>query len=124
MHLLLIIKLLKTDEDIETEFPLENFPTPAELWKRYKKLHNIKDTEESLVLQPYYVDGSTKEPRYYQVEAINRTIEAVAKGQKRILLVMATGTGKTVYYFSNHMAFMEGKSCEKNSISCRQKYIS
>lgn len=92
-------KVALDGEDIETEFPLENFPTPTELWKRYKQLHNIKDSEEKLVLQPYYVDGSTKEPRYYQVEAINRTIEAVAKGQKRILLVMATGTGKTYTTF-------------------------
>lgn len=92
-------KVADEDEDTETEFPLEHFPTPEELWKRYKKLHNIKDSEEKLVLQPYYVDGSTKEPRYYQVEAINRTIEAVAKGKKRILLVMATGTGKTYTTF-------------------------
>jgi type I restriction enzyme R subunit len=92
-------KVATEGEDTETEFPLEHFPTPAELWKRYKQLHNITDSEEKLVLQPYYVDGSTKEPRYYQVEAINRTIEAVAKGQKRILLVMATGTGKTYTTF-------------------------
>ncbi len=92
-------KMAKADEEIETEFPLESFPVPVELWRRYKKLHNITDAEESLVLQPYYIDGSTKEPRYYQVEAINRTIEAVAKGQKRILLVMATGTGKTYTTF-------------------------
>jgi type I restriction enzyme, R subunit len=92
-------KTATDNEETETEFPLENFPSPAELWKRYKKFHNIKDKEEELVLQPYYVDGSNKEPRYYQVEAINRTIEAVAKGQKRILLVMATGTGKTYTTF-------------------------
>jgi type I restriction enzyme, R subunit len=76
-----------------------HFPSPKELWMRYKKMHNIKEKEEELVLQPYYSDGSSKEPRYYQVEAINRTIEAIAKGQKRILLVMATGTGKTYTTF-------------------------
>lgn len=92
-------KVAEGGEDIETEFPLENFPGPAELWQRYKKMHNILEKEEALVLQPYYEDGSAKEPRYYQVEAINRTIEAVAKGQKRILLVMATGTGKTYTTF-------------------------
>lgn len=92
-------KVAADGEDIETEFPLENFPSPQELWKRYKKMHNIKDTEEELVLQPYFADGSNKEPRYYQVEAINRTIEAVARGDKRILLVMATGTGKTYTTF-------------------------
>lgn len=92
-------KVAVDGEEIETEFPLENFPSPEELWKRYKKMHNIKEDEEQLVLQPFYSDGSNKEPRYYQVEAINRTIEAVARGEKRILLVMATGTGKTYTTF-------------------------
>lgn len=86
-------------EDIESEFELNCFPSPTELWERYKKYHNIQDKDEDLVLQPYYFDGSGKEPRYYQIEAINRTIEAVANGQKRILLVMATGTGKTYTTF-------------------------
>ncbi len=84
-------------EDIETEFPLDQFPSPDIIWKRYKKKHNI--VEEELVLQPYHDDASGKEPRYYQTDAINRTIEAVAKGQKRVLLVMATGTGKTYTTF-------------------------
>lgn len=92
-------KVAAEGEDIETEFPLEHFPSPKELWERYKKMHNISDKDEELVLQPFYSDGSTKEPRYYQVEAINRTLEAVARGQKRILLVMATGTGKTYTTF-------------------------
>jgi type I restriction enzyme R subunit len=92
-------KVAADGEEIEIEFPLEQFPSPKELWERYKKLHNISDKDEDLVLQPFYSDGSTKEPRYYQIEAINRTMEAVAKGQKRILLVMATGTGKTYTTF-------------------------
>lgn len=86
-------------EDTETYFDMDSFPTPQELWIRYKKFHHIKDEEEGLVLQPYHSDGSAKEPRYYQTDAINRTVEAVAKGQKRILLVMATGTGKTYTTF-------------------------
>jgi type I restriction enzyme R subunit len=86
-------------EDIECEFPLESFPSPAELWKRYKKHRNIKDDEEELVLEPYHLDAYGKEPRYYQIEAINRVLEAIAKGQKRLLLVMATGTGKTYTTF-------------------------
>ena len=86
-------------EDIETEFPHESFPTPQVLWQRYKTYRGIEDANESLVLQPYHIDPSGKEPRYYQVEAINRTIEAVANKQKRILLVMATGTGKTYTTF-------------------------
>jgi type I restriction enzyme R subunit len=84
-------------EDIETEFPLTAFPSPDVLWNRYKKKHCIAD--EDLVLQPYHDDGSGKEPRYYQIEAVNRTIEAIARGQKRVLLVMATGTGKTYTTF-------------------------
>lgn len=92
-------KVAGEDEEIETEFPMEHFPGPKQLWERYKKMHNIREEEEELVLQPYYNDGSNKEPRYYQIEAINRTIEAVARGDKRILLVMATGTGKTYTTF-------------------------
>ncbi|OPL12673.1 MAG: restriction endonuclease [delta proteobacterium ML8_D] len=86
-------------EDIETEFPLENFPPPNTLWQRYKLFRGIEEKEESLVLQPYHDDSSGKEPRYYQVEAINRVVEAVAKGRKRVLIVMATGTGKTYTTF-------------------------
>jgi type I restriction enzyme R subunit len=84
---------------IEHELPLSAFPSPAELWQRYKTYRNITDSQEALVVEPYYEDGSGKAARYYQSEAINRTIEAVARGQKRLLLVMATGTGKTYTTF-------------------------
>ncbi len=90
---------LKSGEDIETEFPLKAFPPPETLWQRYKSFRGINDASDELVLQPYHTDSSGKEPRYYQTEAINRVVEAVAKGQKRILLVMATGTGKTYTTF-------------------------
>lgn len=86
-------------EDIEIEFPLDDFSSPTELWDRYKKYRGIEEDEQELVQQPYYDDGSGKEPRYYQAEAINRVVERVAKGQKRLLLVMATGTGKTYTTF-------------------------
>lgn len=86
-------------EDIETEFPLEEFPSPEQLWKRYKSYRGIKEDEEALVTEPYHLDTSGKEPRYYQVEAINSTVEAIASGKDRILLVMATGTGKTYTTF-------------------------
>ena len=86
-------------EDIETQFPLKAFPSPHTLWKRYKLYRGIEEKSEDLVLQPYHLDSSGKEPRYYQVEAINRVVESVAKGQKRLLLVMATGTGKTYTTF-------------------------
>lgn len=85
--------------DTETELALDAFPQPQVLYDRYRQFHRISNEEAPLVEQPYYVDGSGKEPRYYQVEAVNRTIEAVAKGQRRVLLVMATGTGKTYTTF-------------------------
>lgn len=69
------------------------------LYERYQSFHGISPAETPLVEQPYHQDGEGKEPRYYQVEAINRTIEAIAKGQRRVLLVMATGTGKTYTTF-------------------------
>lgn len=86
-------------EDIETEFGLDAFPPPEELWQRYMAFRGIKPAEEALVIEPYYDDGSKKEPRYYQAEAINRVVEKVAQGDKRLLLVMATGTGKTYTTF-------------------------
>lgn len=92
-------KVPAVGEDIEVEFPLESFPPPQELWRRYKSFRGIADKAEALVVQPYHADASGKEPRYYQVEAVNRTIEAVASGKKRVLLVMATGTGKTYTTF-------------------------
>ncbi len=92
-------KVPAAGEDIEREFPLTAFPSPDELWRRYKQHRNIKDAAEDLVLQPYHLDAYGKEPRYYQGEAINRTLEAIARGQNRLLLVMATGTGKTYTTF-------------------------
>lgn len=86
-------------EDIETDFPLESFPPPDKLWKRYKIFRGIEDEAEELVIEPYYIDTSEKEPRYYQIDAINRTVEAIAAGKNRVLLVMATGTGKTYTVF-------------------------
>lgn len=92
-------KVPKSGEAIETELALDAFLPPALLWRRYKNYRGIADQNEKLVVQPYYTDSSSKEPRYYQVEAINRSIEAVANQQKRVLLVMATGTGKTYTTF-------------------------
>ena len=69
-----------TGEDIETQFVLDAFPAPALLWKRYKTYRGIEDKEEPLVLQPFHEDLSGKEPRYYQADAVNRTVEAVAEG--------------------------------------------
>jgi type I restriction enzyme R subunit len=84
---------------IEKEIALDDFPSPQELWARYRAWKGLDKNQEALVLQDYFDDGSGKEPRYYQRIAINRTIEAIATGQNRILLVMATGTGKTYTAF-------------------------
>jgi len=87
-------------EQTECELRLDEFPSPAELWQRYCQWKGIA-TEQALktVEMPYYDDGSGRAPRYYQANAINNTIEAVAREQQRILLVMATGTGKTYTAF-------------------------
>ncbi|WMJ72139.1 DEAD/DEAH box helicase family protein [Cytophagaceae bacterium ABcell3] len=87
-------------EDIEKEIDLESFPSPKELWEKYKKYKGIITPEaEKMAAQEYYFDGSGRSPRYYQQVAVNRAVEAIAKGQDRILLVMATGTGKTYTAF-------------------------
>lgn len=89
-----------TSGDIETELSNDEFPGPEQLWEKYKKFKGIETIEvESVVSTNYFLDGSGRSPRYYQQIAINRTIEAVAKKQDRILLVMATGTGKTYTAF-------------------------
>lgn len=89
-----------TDGNIETELDNDQFPTPAQLWEKYKKFKGIATPEaEKTAAQDYFFDGSGRRPRYYQQIAINRTVEAIAKGQDRILLVMATGTGKTYTAF-------------------------
>lgn len=89
-----------TDGKIETEISLDNFPGPEILWEKYKRFKGIETAEvERVISQDYYFDGSGRKPRYYQQIAINRTVEAVAKGENRILLVMATGTGKTYTAF-------------------------
>ncbi|KST63096.1 hypothetical protein BC008_34660 [Mastigocoleus testarum BC008] len=84
---------------VEQELRLDSFPSPQELWRRYCVWKGIGEAENRVVTQDYYSDGSGKKPRYYQLVAINRTIEAIAKGENRILLVMATGTGKTFTAF-------------------------
>ncbi len=84
---------------VEQLLDLDSFPSPDELWRRYAAWKGLTPAAEAIVTQDYHSDGTEKAPRYYQVNAINRVIEAVAKGQNRILLVMATGTGKTYTAF-------------------------
>ena len=83
----------------ETDFALDAFPPPAELWARYRAWKGLTPEAEEIVLQDYHDDGSGKTPRYYQINAVNAAIEAIANGRSRILLVMATGTGKTYTAF-------------------------
>jgi type I restriction enzyme, R subunit len=84
--------------NIENELSLESFPSPEELWDRYCKWKKIDSKSEQIINQDYYYDRD-KYPRYYQQVAINRIVDAIASGQNRILLVMATGTGKTFTAF-------------------------
>lgn len=88
-----------TSGQIEKELLFNEFPSPEVLWQRYCEWKGIDEAKKQIVEQNYYSDGSGKTPHYYQQIAINRTIEAIAKGQNRILLVMATGTGKTFTAF-------------------------
>lgn len=84
---------------LETQISLDDFPTPAQLWDKYCTWKGYTQAQLPIITQPYHDDGSGKMPRYYQLQAINKTIEAISAGQKRILLVMATGTGKTYTAF-------------------------
>lgn len=88
-----------TGDAREVTMPLDAFPSPGELWQRYAAWKGLTAEGEEIVLEDYYDDGSGKQPRYYQVNAVNAAMEAIATGQNRILLVMATGTGKTYTAF-------------------------
>ena len=101
-------------KEIETEIPMDGFPRPIELWERYKKWKGINEEEEQVIIQDYHVEEGGKKPRYYQEIAINRAVEAVAKGEDRILLVMATGTGKT--YVASQIIYKLWKSKVKKRI--------
>lgn len=87
----------------ERQIPLAEFPTPDELMQRYNAAANngsgLTENEKTIINQPYYTSANTYEPRYYQRKAVNRTLDAIANGKHRILLVMATGTGKTYTAF-------------------------
>ncbi len=89
----------RREGEVEREIPMADFPSPADLWHRYCVSKGLKPAEQAIIAQDYHAGASGKSPRYYQQIAINRTMEAIAKGQDRILLVMATGTGKTYTAF-------------------------
>ncbi|PTP37971.1 EcoAI/FtnUII family type I restriction enzme subunit R [Vibrio splendidus] len=94
-----IFRDLTNPTQLETEVRLEDFPTPQQLWEKYCAWKGYKEEHLPIITQDYHDDGSGKSPRYYQLQAINKTVEAVAAGQDRALLVMATGTGKTYTAF-------------------------
>ncbi len=88
-----------TSGTVTREISLDQFPTPEELWARYCVAKGYTPAQETIATQDYFDDVSGKAPRYYQLIAINRTVDAIARGENRILLVMATGTGKTYTAF-------------------------
>ena len=88
-----------TSGPVERVLTLTEFPSPAQLWERYVQQDHLQPTVADAVAEDYFFDRSGRAPRYYQVVAINRTVKAIAEGQRRLLLVMATGTGKTYTAF-------------------------
>lgn len=97
----------------EKEININEFPTPKELWQRYLKEKNINEEQEKIITEPYYFFDINKTPRYYQRVAINKAVEAISKGKKRLLLVMATGTGKTFTAFQIIHRLHKTKLCKK-----------
>ena len=88
-----------TDGEVETILSLDSFPSPEVLWQMYHEQAHISPAQDKIIDEPYYSDNPDKQPRYYQMNAINNTVEAIANGKNRVLLVMATGTGKTYTAF-------------------------
>ena len=97
----------------ERQFGMDEFPTEAELSDRYKRESGLTPTQEAAMAQPYFSSQATYPPRYYQRIAINRTVDAIARGQKRLLLVMATGTGKTYTAFQIVYRLLKSETVHK-----------
>lgn len=103
-----------TSGTLESELPLESFLSPEMLWAKYTAYKGIAAAHEPVVAQDYFADGSEHSPRYYQQIAINRAVEAIARGDERVLLVMATGTGKT--YVASQIIYRLWKSGVKKRV--------
>ena len=103
-----------TGDALESELPLDSFPSPAILWAKYTAYKGIAANHEPVVAQDYFADGSERSTRYYQQIAINRAVEAIARGDERVLLVMATGTGKT--YVASQIIYRLWKSGVKKRV--------
>lgn len=93
----------------ETEIKLEDFPTEEELYNRYLESKSYTSEELNIIETPFYYDAHSHEPRYYQRIAVDRTVEAIARGLQRVLVVMATGTGKTFTAFRLSINFIRVK---------------
>lgn len=109
------IELIEKDmiTGINKHMKVEDFPTPDDLWARYLKEKGFSADSEAILEYPYYQTIGGKKPRYYQRIAINRTVEHIAKGNKRALLVMATGTGKTFTAFQIIYRFWKMRKMKK-----------
>ena len=92
-------KTAPVGQPIETQISLDDFPSPEQLWQKYISFKGYKTEQLPTITQDYHDDGAGKSPRYYQLQAINKSVEAISNGQDRVLLVMATGTGKTYTAF-------------------------
>jgi len=102
-------KTINDGSPLETEIQLGDFPTPEQLWQKYCIWKGYTEAQLPVITQDYHDDGTDKAPRYYQLQAINKTIEAVSRAQNRVLLVMATGTGKTYTAFQIIWRLWKGK---------------
>jgi len=110
-------------QPVERELSLNEFPSLETLWPLYQQWKGLTDPDVvKLIAQPYYSDGSGRGPRYYQRVAINRAIEAIAKGQQRVLLVMATGTGKTYTAFQFIWLLWKAKAKKTHALSGRPQH--
>ena len=106
---LLFHNKINTDGILEKEIEFAQMPSPETLWRWRSQQEGLTEAQTKIVTQDYYSGSNDKIPRYYQLLAINKTVEAIAKGQKRILLVMATGTGKTFTAFQIIWRLWKGK---------------
>ncbi len=98
---------------IETEISLNDFPSPDELWQKFINYKNYTESQLPIITQDYHLGSSDKSPRYYQIRAINKTIEAIARGKNRALIVMATGTGKTYTAFQIIWRLWKARQCKR-----------
>lgn len=109
------IDLIEKDRftGLNKSMKINDFPYPNELWNRYVDAKQINNDEETIISVPFYIGRNNKRPRYYQRNAINRTVEAILKGRKKMMLVMATGTGKTYTAFQIIHRFWSTKQKRK-----------